>query len=79
MTEMKSRIRSVSTFLALRCYGLCWRRLRARFPLGTKITVVTDQSVSSKTAKAGETVTASVAHDVISDGKVVIPRDRRSS
>jgi len=43
-------------------------------PVGAKITVVTDQSVSSKTAKAGETVTGSVAHDVISEGKVVIPK-----
>src|SRR5205807_6469168 len=43
-------------------------------PEGTKITVVTDQSVSSKTAKAGQKVTGSVVHDVISGGKVVIPK-----
>jgi hypothetical protein len=43
-------------------------------PLGTKITVVTDQSVGSKTARIGETVTGSVAQDVILEGKVVIPK-----
>ncbi len=74
MTEMKSRIRSVSTFLALALLWPVLAQAEGTLPLGTKITVVTDQSVSSKTAKAGETVTASVAHDVISDGKVVIPK-----
>ena len=43
-------------------------------PVGTKITVVTDQSVSSKTAKIGEAITGTVAHDVTSEGKVVIPK-----
>lgn len=43
-------------------------------PEGAKISVVTDQSVSSKTAKAGQTVTGSVAQDVTSNGKVVIPK-----
>jgi len=43
-------------------------------PAGAKISVVTDQSVSSKTAKAGQTVTGSVAQDVTSGGKVVIPK-----
>jgi len=74
MTEMKSRIRLVSTFLALALLWPVLAQAEGTLPQGTKITVVTDQSVSSKTAKAGETVTASVAHDVISDGKVVIPK-----
>jgi hypothetical protein len=43
-------------------------------PQGIKITVVTDQSVSSKTAKIGQTITGSVAQDVTSEGKVVIPK-----
>jgi hypothetical protein len=41
---------------------------------GTAITVVTDQSVSSKDAKVGQTVTGTVAKDVVAGGKVVIPK-----
>jgi len=41
---------------------------------GTKISVVTDQAVSSKTAKVGQTVTGTVSRDVTSGGKVVIPK-----
>src|SRR5438094_7162127 len=69
---MKSRIRFASIFLALVLPALA--QASGTVPEGTKITVVTDQSVSSKTAKAGQTVTGSVAHDVISGGKVVIPK-----
>jgi len=43
-------------------------------PTGTIISVTIDQSVSSKDAKAGQTVTGTVARDVLSDGKVVIPK-----
>src|SRR5437870_1198315 len=71
---MKSRIRLVSTFIALAMLLPGLAKAEGTVPVGAKITVVTDQSVSSKTAKAGETVTGSVAHDVISGGKVVIPR-----
>src|SRR2546426_5442579 len=69
---MKSRIRFASIFLALVLPALA--QASGTVPEGTKITVVTDQSVSSKTAKAGQSVTGSVAHDVISGGKVVIPK-----
>jgi hypothetical protein len=71
---MKSRIRLVSTFIALAMLLPALVKAEGTVPVGAKITVVTDQSVSSKTAKAGETVTGSVAHDVISEGKVVIPK-----
>src|SRR6266481_1359711 len=71
---MKSRIRLVSTFLALAMLLPALAKAEGTVPVGAKITVVTDQSVSSKTAKVGETVTGSVAHDVISEGKVVIPK-----
>jgi hypothetical protein len=74
MTEMKSRIRWVSIFLALAVLLPALTKAEGTIAPGTRITVVTDQSVSSKTAKIGETVTASVAHDVISEGKVVIPK-----
>jgi hypothetical protein len=71
---MNSRIRTISTFLMLALAVPALAQAGGTIPAGVKISVVTDQSVSSKTAKAGETVTGSVAHDVISDGKVVIPK-----
>jgi hypothetical protein len=71
---MKSQIRLVSIFLALALLLPALAKAEGTIPAGAKITVVTDQSVSSKTAKAGETVTGSVAHDVTVDGKVVIPK-----
>ena len=71
---MKSQIRFASIFLALVLALPALVQAASTVPEGTKITVVTDQSVSSKTAKAGQTVTGSVAHDVISGGKVVIPK-----
>lgn len=43
-------------------------------PAGTSISVTLDQAVSSKTAKAGQTITGSVSHDVSVGGKVVIPK-----
>jgi hypothetical protein len=71
---MNSRIRTISTFLALALAMPALARAGGTIPVGVKISVVTDQSVSSKTAKAGETVTGSVGHDVVSEGKVVIPK-----
>src|SRR5437879_12368051 len=71
---MKSRIRFASIFLALVLVLPALVQAAGTVPEGTKITVVTDQPVSSKTAKAGQSVTGSVAHDVISGGKVVIPK-----
>jgi hypothetical protein len=43
-------------------------------PTGTVITVTIDQSISSKNAKVGQGVVASVAQDVAANGKVVIPK-----
>jgi len=74
---MKSQIRFVSIFLALALVLPALAQAGGTVPEGAKITVVTDQSVSSKTAKAGQTVTGSVAHDVISGGKVVIPKNSK--
>src|SRR2546422_4501454 len=71
---MNPRIRSIAIFLALALAKPALAQAGGTVPLGAKITVVTDQSVSSKTAKAGETVTGSVAQDVTSDGKVIIPK-----
>lgn len=44
-------------------------------PVGTGISVVLNQSVSSKDAKAGQTVSAVVAADVIVNNKTVIPKN----
>ena len=71
---MNSRIRLVSIFLALALLMPALAQASGTVPAGAKISVVTDRSVSSKTAKAGQTVTGSVAHDVTVDGKVVIPK-----
>ena len=43
-------------------------------PKGTVISVVTDQPVSSKDAKAGQPVSATVAKNVTIGGKVLIPK-----
>ena len=43
-------------------------------PTGTAITVTVDQSISSKDARAGQGVVATVSHDVTANGKVVIPK-----
>lgn len=43
-------------------------------PAGTTISVTIDQSVSSKDAKVGQTVTGTVAKDVTSGGRVMIPK-----
>lgn len=48
-------------------------------PAGTSVTVNLDQSVSSKTARAGQTVAGSVAHDVVVDGKTLIPKGSRAT
>jgi hypothetical protein len=71
---MNSRIRLVSTFVAIALLLPAPAQASGTVPAGAKISVVTDQSVSSKTAKAGQTVTGSVAHDVTVDGKVMIPK-----
>jgi hypothetical protein len=43
-------------------------------PTGTTISVTIDQSVSSKDAKVGQAVTGTVAKDVTSGGRVMIPK-----
>ena len=43
-------------------------------PAGTSISVTTSQSVSSKTAKVGQSVAGSVSSDVTVGGKVVVPK-----
>src|ERR1700682_1587334 len=71
---MNPRIRTIAIFLALALLLPALAQASGTVPAGAKISVVTDQSVSSKTAKIGQTVTGSVAQDVTSGGKVVIPK-----
>jgi hypothetical protein len=71
---MRARMRFVSIFVAAALLLPALAQASGTVPAGVKISVVTDQSVSSKTAKVGQTVTGSVGQDVTSGGKVVIPK-----
>jgi hypothetical protein len=71
---MNARSRLMTIFLALVLALPAVTQARGTVPEGTKIPVVTDQAVSSKTAKAGQTVSGTVAQDVTVGGKVVIPK-----
>jgi len=71
---MNPRLRTIAVFLALALVIPALAQAGVTVPEGTKISVVTDQAVSSKTAKIGQTVSASVAQDVTVGGKVVIPK-----
>jgi hypothetical protein len=71
---MHSRIRTIAILLALALALPALAQASSTVPEGTKISVVTDQSVSSKTAKVGQTVSGTIAQDVTVGGKVVIPK-----
>jgi hypothetical protein len=71
---MKAHTRFIASLIVL-CF--CFTTLThaaTSVPAGTAITVTIDQSISSKDAKVGQGVVATVAHDVTSNGKVVIPK-----
>ena len=72
---MNSRIQK-SALLATMCLALplMSRAAATSLPTGTHISVTVDQSISSKDAKLGQSIVASVSHDVTSDGKVIIPK-----
>jgi hypothetical protein len=71
---MNPRIRTVAIFLALAPALPAFAQASGTVPAGAKISVVTDQSVSSKTAKVGQAISGTVAQDVTVGGKVVIPK-----
>jgi len=71
---MNSRIRLVSILLALAVISPALAEASGTLPAGAKILVVTDQSVSSKTAKIGQTISGTVSQNVTSGGTVVIPK-----
>src|SRR5229473_2889778 len=56
VTEMNPQIRTIAVFLALALVIPALAQAGGTVPVGAKISVVTDQSVSSKTAKIGQTV-----------------------
>jgi hypothetical protein len=70
---MNPRVRA---FVATLIVSLLPSLLRAggTVPKGTAISVITDQTVSSKNAKVGQPVTGSVTKAVIVGGKVLIPK-----
>src|SRR5713101_1926190 len=73
VTEMNSRTR-ISTLLVV-CLVLPFLAFAATsLPAGTTITVTIDQSISSKDAKVGQGVVATVSRDVTENGRVVIPK-----
>lgn len=71
---MNPRIRTIAIYIALALALPALAQASGTIPAGTKIPVVTDQSLSSKTAQAGQTIPATVAQDVTAGGKVVIPK-----
>src|SRR5713226_6279467 len=71
---MNPRIRTIAISLALALLLPALAQASGTVPEGTKISVVIDPAVSSKTAKVGQTVTGTVSQDVTSGGKVVIPK-----
>jgi len=71
---MISRIRLVSILFALAVISPALAEASGTLPAGTKIPVVTDQSVSSKTAKIGQSISGTVSQNVMSGGTVVIPK-----
>jgi len=72
VTNMKFRLRAGMVLLALPLLTPAVLLANGTIPKGTAIAVVTNQAVSSKTAKLGQTVTGTVAKDVVVGGKVVI-------
>jgi hypothetical protein len=71
---MKSLTRFSVSLLALCFSAATFTQAATSVPAGTAITVTIDQSISSKTAQAGQGVVATVAHDVTANGKVVVPK-----
>jgi hypothetical protein len=71
---MNSRIRAVAILFVVVFLLPALSQAAGTVPKGTVISVVTDQAVSSKTAKVGQPVSATVSKAVVVDGKVVIPK-----
>src|SRR6266852_8240099 len=75
---MNVRTRNPAVFVVLLLILPVMARAAATVPAGTTINVTIDQGVSSKDAKVGQTITGTVARDVVVDGKVVSPKGSRA-
>lgn len=64
----------VASVLAVLCVMLPVLAQGANLPAGAAITVTMDQSLSSKDARVGQSVVATVSQDVVFKGKLVIPK-----
>jgi len=71
---MNSNIRAASISLAAVFLFPALSQAGETVPVGAHIAVVTDQAVSSKDAKVGQTITGSIGKDVMVGDKVVIPK-----
>jgi hypothetical protein len=74
VTEMNPRVRTIAILFVLVFMLPALSQAGGTIPQGTPIHVVIDQSVSSKTAKVGQTLPATVTEDVTSGGKVIVPK-----
>src|SRR2546422_5796172 len=70
---------SIALLVALLFAAVPLSLCAADIPAGTHITVTLDQSVSSKNARVGQHVPASVARDVVVGGKTLIPRGSQAT
>src|SRR2546426_2017621 len=70
---------SIALLVALLFAAVPLSLLAADIPAGTHITVTLYQSVSSKNARVGQHVPASVARDVVVGGKTLIPRGAQAT
>ncbi len=70
---------SIALLVALLFAAVPLSLCAADIPAGTHITVTLDQSVSSKNARVGQHVPASVARDVVVGGKTLIPKGAQAT
>ena len=71
---MKLRIPRLATAVAATLLLAALAQAAGTVPKGTVVSVVTDQPVSSKDARVGQPVSATVAKNVTVGGKVLIPK-----
>lgn len=71
---MNPRLRTIAILFVLLLMLPTLSQAGGTIPQGTPIHVVIDQSVSSKTAKVGQSIPATVSENVTTGGKVIIPK-----
>ena len=75
---MNARARNLIFLLGLSLLLPLMTLAESTVPTGATIHVTIDQTVSSKDAKLGQSVTGTISRDVTADGKVVIPKGSRA-